>query len=340
MFDFYSDTKTKPSPEMLRASLDVPMGDEQLHEDPTTLELCRRVAKMLGKEDAVFLPSGSMGNIIGVRVHTNPGDEVICERNCHILSAEVGGAAALNGVMVHPIDGLYGTFTPEQVANAIRPIGRHLPLSRLLCVEQTANLNGGAVWQLPQIQDVAKLAKQHGLATHMDGARLMNAVVQSGIDAGTWAEYYDSVWIDFSKGLGAPIGAVLAGSKDFIEHAWRIKQQLGGAMRQSGVIAAMCLYALDNNIDRLADDHALATSIAEKLSTNANIVNILPVQTNIIICDLAQSAPDAKTLTALLKQDNIMISTFGERRIRIVTHLDVDQTAANHLCTSLQKHLG
>ena len=339
MLDFYSDTKTKPSKDMLLACLEAPLGDEQQGEDPTTNALCRRVAHLLGKEDAVFLPSGSLGNIIGVRVHTHPGDEIICERNCHILNAEVGGAAALNGVMVHPLDGTHGMFTPEQVNNAIRPTMRHSQASRLLCVEQTANLSGGTVWPLDQIQDVAKIAKQHGLATHMDGARLFNAVVQSGIDAGTWAEYYDSVWVDFSKGLGAPIGAVLAGSKDFICHAWRMKQQLGGSMRQSGVIASMCLYALDHNINRLADDHTLATWIAEQLSTIPAIINMRPVQTNIVIFDLAETAPDAETLVDLLKQDGIIISVFGKRRVRIVTHMDVDKGAAEKLCASLRTHL-
>lgn len=340
MLDFFSDTKTRPSKAMRMACVEAIVGDEQEHEDPTTLELCKRMADLLGKEDAVFLPSGTMCNIIAVRVHTKLGDDVICEKDCHIFNSESGGPAAAAGVMFKPIDGRYGMFTPEQVEAALNPKDeRHAPFSRLLCVEQPVNAGGGGVWPLEQIQNVAKVAKHHGLATHMDGARLMNAVVQSGISAATWAEHYDSVWLDFSKGLGTPIGAVLAGSKEFIHQAWRVKQQLGGSMRQSGIIAAMCLYALDNNIERLADDHALAQFIADKLSDNPHIAEILPVQTNMVIFDLADSAPPMQTLLDLLEQDDILVSQFGPRRIRIVTHLDVNQADAEKLCASLQKHL-
>lgn len=211
MHDFYSDTKTKPSRAMREAALDAVVGDEQKDEDPTTRELCERVAALLGKEAAVFLPSGTMCNEIAIRVHTKPGDEVLCERSCHLINFETGGPAAISGVMIQPIDGENGTYTADQLRQVIRPASRYMPESRLVCVEQTANMGGGTVWPLDQISDVARAAKESGLAAHMDGARLLNAVVKSGISADRYAAGYNSCWIDFTKGLGAPAGAVLAG---------------------------------------------------------------------------------------------------------------------------------
>lgn len=339
MHDFYSDTKTKPTLAMRQVVLAAEVGDEQKFEDPTTLELCRRVADLLGKDAAVFLPSGTMCNEIAIRVHISPGDEVICERTCHIINFEGGAPAAYSGAMIHALDGDNGTFGPDQVRAAIRPASRYLPRSRLLCVEQTANMAGGFVWPLDQINAVSDVAREAGLVTHMDGARLMNAVIQSGIAAREWAGGYDSCWIDFSKGLGAPVGAVLAGSHEFIERAWVVKQQLGGAMRQSGVLAAMCLYALTHHVDRLARDHALAASIAERIENLPKIERMLPVKTNIVIFDLAQDAPDAAELVRLCESEGIAIGAFGKRRIRIVTHLNVDQHAGDVLCRALQHHL-
>ena len=335
MHDFYSDTKTKPSRAMREAALDAIVGDEQKDEDPTTRELCDRVAALLDKEATVFLPSGTMCNEIAVRVHTKPGDEVISERSCHLINFETGGPAAISGVMMQPIDGERGTFTGAQVRQALRPASRYMPECRLVCVEQTANMSGGTVWPLDRIDDVAKTAKDAGLATHMDGARLLNAVVQSGIDASRWVEGYDSCWIDFSKGLGAPVGAVLAGSAAFIDRAWRIKQQIGGAMRQSGILAAMCLYALDYNVERLADDHALAARIAEMLDGFRKVDRVLPADTNIVIFDLCETALSAAEVVASLEKDGIQAGAFGDRRIRLVTHLDVDEAAGDALCGSL-----
>ena len=216
MHDFYADTKTKPTPEMRKVVLDCVVGDEQKDEDPTTTELCTRVAELLGKEAAVFLPSGTMCNEIAIKVHTNPGDEVICEDSCHILNFETGGPGAISGVMIKALHGQNGVFDPEQVRAAIRPNSRYMPKSTLLCVEQTANLGGGAIWPLKKLKAVTAVAKEAGLSTHLDGARLMNAVVKTGIPAATYAESFDTVWIDFTKGLGAPVGAVLAGSEEFI----------------------------------------------------------------------------------------------------------------------------
>lgn len=337
--DFYSDTKTKPTEAMRQAVLEAAVGDEQKGEDPTTEELCRRVAELLGKEAAVLLPSGTMCNEIALRVHLEPGDELICERSCHIVNFEGGAPAAIAGAMIQALDGERGTLRPEQVAAAIRSPSRYAPRSRLLCVEQTANMAGGSVWPLDRLKSVGHVAKDSGLATHMDGARLMNAVVQSGIPAQEWAREFDSVWIDFTKGLGAPVGAVLAGPASFIDRAWRIKQQIGGAMRQSGILAAMCLHALDHHVERLADDHSLARSIAERIEPLPGIEALLPVDTNIIIADLAMTAPTAPELVQLCAADGIEIGAFGARRIRVVTHLDVGAEDGDALCASFGRYL-
>ncbi len=340
MHDFYSDTKTKPTAAMREAVLTCAVGDEQKNEDPTTIELCDRVAGLLGKEAAVFLPSGTMCNEIAINVHTSPGDEVICGSVSHIVAFEGGGPAAISSVMIRALDGERGFFDPHQVAQAVRPDSRYAPKSALLSVEQTSNMGGGAVWPVATLGAVAAAAKDAGLRTHMDGARLMNAVVASGTDAAAHASGYDSVWIDFTKGLGAPIGAVLAGDADFIHAAWRVKQRLGGAMRQSGIAASMCLYALDHNVDRLNDDHMLAAELGERIGALSAVEMVLPVETNIILFDLAEHAPSAPSLVDSLAGDGVSIGAFSERRIRVVTHLDVGPASGDVLLDRLAHHLG
>jgi len=337
--DFYSDTKTKPTPEMRQVVLSCVVGDEQKAEDPTTTELCERVAALLGKEAAVFLPSGTMCNEIAIKVHTNPGDEIICDASSHIVNFETGGPAAISGVMIRTVDGQSGIYDPEQLAQAIRPSSRYAPKSSLVCVEQTANMGGGAIWPLEQLNSVAEVAKSAGLSTHMDGARLMNAVVKGQVSAADYADGYDSAWIDFTKGLGAPVGAVLAGSHEFIAQAWRVKQRLGGAMRQSGIVASMCQYALDHHVDRLADDHALASDLGEKIASLRLVERVLPVDTNIVIFDLAEAGPTAKELETALRASGVIVGAFGERRVRVVTHLDVDRAAGAALSEQLTVHL-
>lgn len=334
--DFYSDMKTKPTEGMLQALLRAEVGDEQKGEDPTTNELCDRVAALTGKEAAVLLPTGTMCNEIALRVHCDPGDEVICERSCHIVNFEAGGPAALSGVMIHPIDGENGMFTADQVRHAIRPISRYTPLSKLMAVEQTTNLGGGGVWPLEQLTSVAEAAKGEGLLTHMDGARLFNAAVKSGVSVRDYSELYDSVWIDLTKGLGSFAGAVLAGSKEFINNAWKLKQQWGGGLRQSGYVAATGIYALDHHINRLADDHALAHSIGQSIERMPNVEMVLPVETNIVIFELSNSGPTAADVVGKLLQDGVRLGVFGERTIRIVCHLGVGQADGDLLC----EHLG
>lgn len=335
MHEFYSDTQTRPTRAMRDAALDAPLGDERHDADPPTTELCARVADMLRMEAAVFLPSGTMCNEIAIAVHTRPGDEVICTRESHIIFAESGGPAALSGVMMCPVDGVRGMLEPGQIGDYIRPASAHAPRSRLLVAEQTANLAGGAVWPLAQLNAVAAEAKAAGLATHLDGARLLNAQVATGVPAADYARDFDSAWIAFTKGLGCPVGAVLAGSRDFIAEAWLLKRRWGGAMRQTGVLTAMCLYALDHHVDRLAEDHALARSIGDRLAALPVVKRVLPVDTNIVILDLAAGAPDARETARRLRERQVTVTVVGSRRLRIVTHLDVGPADADALVAAM-----
>ena len=339
MHDFYADTKSIPTKPMLESILSAPLGDEQKGEDPTTARLEARVAELLGKEAAVFMISGTMCNEIAVRVHCNPGDEVICDSSCHLLNYECGSPAALSGVVLHTLQGENGIFSHENVRKAIRPNSRYMPVSKMVLVEQTSNLGGGAIWPLETIDAVAKEAKIAGLVTHMDGARLMNAAVKTGISAARYAQDFDSVWIDFSKGLGAPCGAVIAGSAEFCEQAWRQKQALGGAMRQSGVLAAACLYALDYHIEQLAADNSLAESIGERIRCLPGVKDMLPVESNIVIFDVTENSPTAAEIVELLQNADILVGAFGERRIRVVTCLNVDQSSGDRLVQALSSIL-
>ena len=323
MINLYSDTQTRPTPEMREAMASAEVGDEQSFADPTVNELCSRVASLLGFEAAVFLPSGTMCNAIAFRLHIGTGgDEVYLHRRSHPVIAEAGGPAALSGAVLCPLDGERGMFTADALRDALRPAGdRYLPRSRLVSVEQTTNLAGGHVWPREQLSEVVEVSRDAGLRLHMDGARLMNAVVASGLDAASWTAGFDTAWVDFSKGLGAPVGACLAGSRELIDEAWRYKQMWGGAMRQAGIIAAGALYALDHHVDRLADDHALAASLARELASVPGVV-IEPaeVTTNIVVFSVA----DAPALVAALARDGVKMGALGPRTVRAVTHLDVD----------------
>src|SRR5262250_42716 len=302
--DLFSDTVTRPTAEMRRFMCEAEVGDEQKLEDPTVNLLCEMVAELLGKDAAVFLPSGTMCNEIALRVHARPGEEVIAHHTAHPIHFETGGPAALAGVNVRSLDGARGQFDAAAVEAAVRPASRYAPRSRLVWVEQTSNLGGGSVWPLERIEAVAAVARRHGLATHLDGARLMNAVVASGVSARDYAAPFDSAWIDFTKGLGAPVGAALAGSRAFIEEAWRLKQQMGGAMRQAGIIAAGGVYALRHHVKRLADDHASAKRLADGLAALPGV------------------ALDPTAVERLLAH-GVRMGALGPRTIRAVTHLEV-----------------
>jgi threonine aldolase len=322
LVNLYSDTQTRPTPAMRKAMFEAEVGDEQKLEDPTVTELCRRTAELLGMEAAVFLPSGTMCNEIAFRLHIRPGgDEAILHRMSHPIIAEAGGPAAFSGAMMQPLDTPKGMFTGEDVRGALRYPDRYSPRSRLVSVEQTTNMSGGRIWPLDQLRGVVEVAREHGLRLHMDGARLMNAVVASGVPASDFTSGFDTAWLDFTKGLGAPLGACLAGSAELIEEAWRYKQMLGGSLRQAGIVAAGALYALDHNIERLADDHANARALAEGVAEIDGVTTDPgEVETNIVIFEV--DAPEA--LCAGLERHAVRMGVVGERRVRAVTHLDVD----------------
>jgi threonine aldolase len=336
MIDFSSDTQTRPTRAMREAVLDAETGDERHDACPTTLELNRRVAELFGMEAAVFLPSGTMCNEIAIAVHTRPGDEVICARESHIIFAESGGPAALSGVMMNPLDADRGLFTPEQVDAAVRPPSSFAPRSRLLVTEQTSNLGGGAIWPVEQLNAVAVTARGHGLATHLDGARVLNASVATGVPVRDYARDHDSAWLAFTKGLGCPVGAVLAGSAEFIRDAWLLKRRWGGAMRQTGVLTAMCLHALDHHVERLADDHAMARKLGAGLAEAPIIRRVLPVETNIVVAELADDAPDADTVRARLREQGVKVGKIGTRKLRLLTHLDATMSDAESAVRAIQ----
>jgi threonine aldolase len=318
--NLFSDTQTRPTDGMRRAIADAEVGDEQRFADPTTIRLQERVAELLGHESALFLPSGTMCNQIAIRLHTRPGgDELIAAANSHPVNYEAGGPALFAGAMVRTIDTPTGVFEAAQLEAAIRPAGdRYAPRSRVVSVEQTTNVGGGHVWPLETVRGVLDAARTHDMRAHLDGARLMNAVVASGTSAADWAGGFDTAWIDFTKGLGAPVGAVLAGSQELIEEAWRYKQMIGGALRQSGIVAAGCLYALDHHVDRLADDHANARRLADGLAELG--FEVMPPETNIVIAEVA----DAPQLVGELWERGIEVTPMAPTLIRCVTHLDVD----------------
>ena len=321
--DLSSDTVTKPTPEMRRFMCEAEVGDEQKHEDPTVNLLQEMVAELLGKEAALFLPSGTMCNEIALRVHCRHGEEMLAHRSAHPIHFEAGGPAALAGVNVQSLDGPRGQYDAATLDAAIRPDNRYMPRSRLVWVEQTSNLGGGSIWPLEKIREVTDVARRRGLVSHMDGARLMNAVVATGVSAREWAAPFDSAWIDFTKGLGAPVGAAMAGSRDFIAEAWRLKQQMGGAMRQAGIIAAGGIYALHHHVKRLAEDHGNARRLAEGLARLPGItLDPATVETNLVFFDLT-GAIDAPTAVERLLARGVRMGALGPRTIRAVTHLDV-----------------
>jgi len=331
--NLYSDTQTRPSAAMRRAMAEAEVGDEQRGLDPTVRALEQRVAELLGHEAAVFLPSGTMCNQIAIRLHTRPGDELILERFAHPIIAESGGPAAHAGVMVQPIDGSGGMFTAAQVEAALRPAGdRYPPRSRLVNVEQTTNYGGGRVWPLPQVREGLEVARARGLRAHMDGARLMNAAVAAGVAASEYAGGFDTAWLDFTKGLGAPVGACLAGSADLMAEAWRLKQMMGGALRQAGIVAAAGQYALDHNVERLAEDHDNARVLAEGIAAlDGARIDPAKVETNIVIFEV----DDPARVLDGLAEHGVEMGTMGPGRIRAVTHMDVDRPGVERALEAL-----
>ncbi len=324
LIDLRSDTVTRPSPGMRKAIFEAEVGDDVFQDDPTVQRLEAMLAERLGKEAALFVPSGTMSNQVAINAHTRPGDEVIVERNCHTFNYEVAGPAVMAGVQLHPLDGRHGILTAEQIEKAIRPDDIHIPPTRLICLENTHNRAGGVVYPIDHIRTISALARDKGIAMHLDGARLFNASVASGVPAAEYAALFDSVSICLSKGLGAPVGSMVAGNRDFIERCRRHRKMFGGGMRQVGILAAAGIYALEHNIDRLAEDHRSAREFAERVSRIEGIdIDLETVQTNIVVMDVAGLGIDAFQAVARLRDRGLLVVIFGPTRIRAVTHLDV-----------------
>ncbi len=339
--DLRSDTVTKPSTEMRKAMFDAEVGDDVYSEDPTVNRLQDYAAELLGKEAALFVPTGLMGNQICLNVLTNPGDEVICERTAHIFQYESGTPAKLSGIQLSLVDGKKGVITPEQVEPLIRPESAYyMPRSKVIEVENTHNVAGGAIVPLDNIKSLKLLADKYGLAMHLDGARIWNASVETGISVSEYASYFDSVSCCLSKGLGAPIGSIIAGTRDFITEAFRVRKAIGGGMRQVGVIAAAGLYALQNNIDRLKEDHANAKLLAGELAKiESVIIDENDVETNILM--FQSKAHSVETIMEECKKRNLLMGLGGVDIIRLVTHMDIStedvKTAAGILAEVLNK---
>jgi threonine aldolase len=324
VIDLRSDTVTKPTSDMRKAMMDAEVGDDVFGEDPMANALQAKVAKLLKKEAALFVCSGTMANQLAIRAHTDHGDEVIIESEAHSFNYESGGGAALSGVQLHPLRGDRGVLDPSQIEEAIRPHDHHFAPTRLVCLENTHNRAGGRIYPIGKIRETSQLAKREGLAMHLDGARLLNASLASGIPPDIYAQYFDSVSICLSKGLGAPIGSVIAGSGEFIDRAHRFRKMFGGGMRQVGIIAAAGIYALDHHIDRLSVDHTNAKRLAHGLSQSDG-VGIAPnsVETNIVVFDVSETGTDPHQVGEQLRERGILMLPFGKTLIRAVTHLDV-----------------
>lgn len=326
MIDLGSDTATRPSVDMRRYMAEAPVGDEQIREDPTVNRLQEMVAELTGKEEALFLPSGTMCNAIGIKVHTQPGDRIVLERYAHPFTSEAGGPGLLCGVMTTLIDGERGVYTAEQLAEVMPPPSYHSAPTTLVLLENTHNRGSGKIWPLEGVHAVADTAHRLGAKTHMDGARLLNAAVASGIPASVWAAKMDTVWIDLSKGLGAPVGGVLAGDHETMERARRYKHMFGGAMRQAGIIAAAGVYALEHNVERLAEDHENAKTLARGLADVPGIdIDPDDIETNLVYFDVGDTGRTAAEITAAMKEKGVRMGATGKHRIRAVTHLDVSR---------------
>jgi len=337
--DLRSDTITRPTAAMRAVMAEAPVGDDVFGDDPSVNLLEERTAQMLGKEAALFVPTGTMSNQLAVNVHTHPGDELLCEHYCHIYNNEAGGPAVLSGVTCHTIHGEDGVLDVSQLVDKIRnPDDPHLVKTRLVCLENTHNRGGGRVYPIERIAAISQWAWKHGLIMHLDGARLWNAIVATGIKASEWAKHFDTVSVCFSKGLGAPIGSALAGPKAIIAKARRQRKLFGGGMRQAGIVAAGALFALDHHIERLADDHRNAKIIAQAIADSPGLT-LTPkkVDTNLVWFHIDPALGTANEITAKLKQADILVHAVGTQKIRICTHLDVSQAQAERVAETLRK---
>ncbi|MFZ6051131.1 threonine aldolase family protein [Halocola ammonii] len=323
MIDLRSDTVTRPTPEMLEAMMSAKVGDDVFGEDPTVNALQEKGAKMFGHEAALFCPSGTMTNQIAINAHTNPGDEVICSELAHIYLYEGGGIAKNSGASVRLLPGDRGRFKADQIEPNINADDPHHPVTTLVAVEDTCNKGGGSCYDLEELKKIKAVCKKNNLQLHLDGARVFNSLVKTGYDKMEYGQLFDSISICLSKGLGSPVGSLLIGSKDFIRKAHRIRKSMGGGMRQAGYIAAAGLFALENNIERLAEDHRKAVQLAEVLEKCQYVSGVAPVDTNIVVAEL--EGIEAGSFLKKLEEQNIKAVPFGHGKVRFVAHLDVSQ---------------
>ncbi len=341
MIDLRSDTVTRPSPAMRQAMIDAVVGDDVFGEDPSVNLLQERVAALFGKEDALFTPSGVMANQLAIKCQTEPGDEVILERDSHIFNYETSAPSMLSGVQLSTLQGSNGVVTAAQVEEAIRPTAYFMPRSSLVCLENTHNRAGGTLYPLEEIRDIRSVAQHHSLATHLDGARIWNAWIATGIHPEKYASFFDTVSVCFSKGLGAPVGSALIGSRQTIARARKYRKIFGGGMRQAGIIAAAALFAMENNVERLREDHEKAIVLADGIGNERSMkVDRQTVQTNIVMIDISATGKSSSVILSLLRSRNLLLTEAGPATIRAVTHMDVtmDQiTEALNIFTSLDK---
>lgn len=339
IIDLRSDTVTRPTSAMREAILRAEVGDDVFGDDPTVNLLQEKVAALLGKETALYVPSGTMANQVSIKSHTEPGDEIILEANSHVFNYESGAPALLSGATVHTLQGSHGIITAEQVEAAIRPGDHHFARSRLIVVENTHNRAGGTIFPVDEMKRIREVADRHDLSIHLDGARLWNASAATGVDLRVWADLADSVSVCLSKGLGCPVGSLIAGSKTFIDRAHRFRKVFGGGMRQAGILAAAGLYALENHRARLVEDHQNARILAEFLSGLPGIIFDLDwVQTNILILELGKDAPfDGPGFSSAMKEVGVWFLPTAPRKVRMVTHLDVTREDIEEACARIKR---
>ena len=335
MIDYRSDTVTKPTKEMLEFMFNAPVGDDVFQEDPTVNELQGFVAAYFGKEAALFCSSGTQTNQIAINVHVKPGGEVICHEESHIYKYEGGGIAKNSGASVRLLPGSRGRLTLETIQKAVNADDIHFPVTALVSLEDTANRGGGAVYDFEEIKKIASFCKEKGLPLHLDGARLMNALSVNKVDPKVYAAQFDSISLCLSKGLGAPVGSLLLGTKEFIHKARRVRKVMGGGMRQAGIIAAGGLFAMKNNVDRLKQDHARAQLIGDTLQKQTWVSEVFPVETNIVVVCL-KIETHKEIVIQELKEQGILVSSFGDGMIRLVVHLDITDLDISQTCNAIQ----
>ena len=339
--DLRSDTVTKPTPAMRKAMAEAQVGDDVFGEDPTVNLLQEKVANLLGKEAALFVPSGTMGNQLSIKSHTEPGDEVIIESSSHPYNFEGGAGAALSGIQFQCLRGVRGILDASQIEEAIRPADHHFPVTKLVCLENTHNRGGGSIFPLEKMAEIYRLAKSKALLVHLDGARLWNASAATGIKPHEYAQWADSVSVCLSKGLGAPIGSLVAGSELFIDRVHRFRKMFGGGMRQVGIIAAAGIYALDHHFERLKEDHQNAKRLGVGLKEFKGVsIDPRHVETNILIFDVANTRMTALQVAEAMKKQGILIHAVGKTQIRLVTHLDVTAEDIEKALKAFKKILG